>query len=275
VFEKILCEPGRLNRLLREPPFRLFIKEVLRNGPFSIRIKAHWDAVPRPHYLHGVLVAAEQAKRQGITDISVIEFGVARGAGLLELQAMADSVEKHIGTRIHVFGFDTGRGLPESTGDFRDHPETWITGDFPMDEASLRSRLGPKTSLVIGNIADTVPQFVRESHPHIGFIAVDVDFYSSTRQALRILVLPGTQILHRVLIYLDDVVLFHNHKFAGELLAIEEFNAENERVKVDIWRGLEKNRPFFDSMWIKQMYVAHDLAALGRRSISRAVSLEP
>jgi hypothetical protein len=29
------------------------------------------------------------------------------------------------------------------------------------------------------------------------------------------------------------------HRFAGELLAIEEFNARSKDVKIDRWRGLQ------------------------------------
>lgn len=68
-------------------------------------------------------------------------------------------------------------------------------------------------------------------------------------------------LLH-VPIYFDDVGGFQNHRFTGELLAIEEFNRYSEAVKIDRWRGIAENRPFPESSWIKRMYVAHDLAAI-------------
>ena len=40
--------------------------------------------------------------------------------------------------------------------------------------------------------------------------------------------------------YFDDVKRIFNHRFAGELLAIDEFNAMNENVKIDRWRGIPK-----------------------------------
>jgi hypothetical protein len=267
----ILREPGFVNRILQEPPFRLLAKAMIRNASLSIRTKAHWDAVPRPHYLTGVLAAADQAKDQGVDQISVIEFGVAGGAGLLQLQKIASQVQDETAVRISVFGFDSGGGLPDSTGDYRDHPDTWKHGDFPMDIALLSSKLEERTSLVLGNVCDTVPQFVQKPRPSIGFIAVDLDFYSSTMSALQILVLPGSSMLHRVPIYLDDVALMYNHKFAGELLAVDEFNAKNGGVKIDLWQGLANNRPFPESPWIKQMYVAHDLEAISKTSLRRDI----
>lgn len=47
-----------------------------------------------PQYLSGVLAAADLAKKCGINAIYVIEFGVARGNGLLALQDYAAMVEK-------------------------------------------------------------------------------------------------------------------------------------------------------------------------------------
>ncbi len=260
----VLREPGFVNRILQEPPFRLLTKAIIRNAPVSMRTKAHWDAVLRPHYLVGVLAAADQGRDEKVDHVSVIEFGVARGAGLLQLQKIARQVEDETAVRISVFGFDSGGGLPDSTRDYRDHPDAWRYGDFPMDIALLRNKLEERTSLVLGNVHDTVPQFVQKSHPPIGFIAMDLDFYSSTMSALQILVLPGSCMLHRVPIYLDDVALMYNHRFAGELLAVAEFNAKNGRVKIDLWQGLANNRPFPESPWIKQMYVAHDLEAIGK-----------
>jgi hypothetical protein len=59
-----------------------------------------------------VLYAADQARREGHTVIAVIEFGVAEGRGLLALEAHAAAVERVTGIRIHVYGFDSGGGMP-------------------------------------------------------------------------------------------------------------------------------------------------------------------
>ena len=48
----------------------------------------------------------------------------------------------------------------------------------------------------------------------------------------------------------------------GELLAIDEFNAESGSVRIDKWRGLKKRRVFFESPWLDKMYVAHDVEAI-------------
>src|SRR4029077_1295798 len=107
-------------------------------------------------------VAADEAKREGIKGICAIEFGVAEGNGLLALQEYADKVERETNVEIAVYGFDTGRGLPELCGDYRDHPDCWRRGAYPMNYDLLQSKLQPRTQLVIGDVRETAPQFVNQ-----------------------------------------------------------------------------------------------------------------
>jgi hypothetical protein len=156
---------------------------------------------------------------------------VAGGNGLLALEEYAAMVEKETAVKIAVYGFDTGAGIPEMCGDYRDHPDQWRPMDYAMDEQSLRQRLSNRTTLLIGNVAQTVPEFVDNlQHSPVGFIAIDLDLYSSTRDALQIFLLPGKRMLRKVAMYFDDINFIFNHKFAGELLAIDEFNDNNNVV---------------------------------------------
>ena len=258
-------DPGsRLVKLLKEQPLRLFARKLFSMLPVSASTRGLWDISPRPNYLSGVLLAAQEAHDEGVAAISVIEFGVAGGNGLVALQAEAEAVERETGVQIRVFGFDNGPdGLPEFIGDYRDHPDAWQPGDYPMDEARLRARLAPRTTLVLGNVGETVPAFVHDgSAPPIGFISVDLDLYSSTTQALRILTLSGRRLLRRTFLYFDDIDQVFTHRFAGELLAIEEFNNANSTIKIDRLRGFNIGRPFPEKPYLRMMYVAHDLEAI-------------
>lgn len=97
-------------------------------------------------------------------------------------------VEALTGVNIKIAGFDTGKGMPPSD-DYRVHPEKYKECDYPMaDEAKLRSDIGEMLERVIGNIDDTVDGFrsrLSAERP-IGFVAIDVDVYSSTMSALRL-----------------------------------------------------------------------------------------
>jgi hypothetical protein len=140
-----------------------------------------------------------------------------------------------------------------------------MSADYPMDEGSLRQELSQRTALLIGNVTETVPEFVRKlQNAPVGFIAFDLDLYTSTRDALKIFVYPERKMLRKVTVYFDDIDSAFNHRFAGELLAIDEFNRSDHGVKIDRWRGLAKERIFPDHSWIKKMYMAHDLEAINK-----------
>lgn len=266
-----------LTRLGMEPPFRIFVRALLKRLKVPVKTRALWELSRRPAYLLGVLTAAEQAIKQKTPEISVVEFGVAGGDGLVVLQNEAEAVERETGIRIRVYGFDAGaQGLPAFIGDYRDHPDAWRYGDYPMDEAALHSRLSPRTTLILGNVRDTIRRFFKDQQPPpVGFVSFDLDLYSSTRDALQIFTLPEKRMLWNVPLYFDDIEFLFNHRFAGELLAIDEFNTQNNRVKIDRWRGVKINRPFPERPFLDKLYVAHDLEAISKTTLKREVVTLP
>lgn len=266
-----------LTRLGMEPPFRVVARALLKRLRVSSRTRALWDISNRSPYLLGVVTAAEQARSQHVAEISILEFGVAGGDGLLALQHEAKAVEEEIGIGIKVYGFDMGaQGLPSFIGDYRDHPDAWQQGDYPMDEIALRARLSDRTTLILGNVRETVPRFFQDfDAPPIGFASFDLDLYSSTRDALRVFTLKETRMLWHVPLYFDDIEFLFNHRFAGELLAIDEFNTQNERVKIDRWYGVKIGRPFPERSFLDKLYVAHDLHAISGATLRRGIGRLP
>jgi hypothetical protein len=238
----------------------------------SIHTIDRWGAVARPHYFAGVLAAADQALKEDVPEISVFEFGVAGGSGLIELQKYSAVIERQTGIKIHVYGFDAGEGLPELIGDYRDHPDQWRIGDYKMDAEMLEKRLTDRTELRLGAIKDTVPQFVSQNKIPVGFVSCDVDMYSSTTNVLQILSLANKNMLRRVFMYFDDINFVFNHRFAGELLAIDEFNSSNTLVKIDRWRGIRTSRVFSEDLWLHNMFIAHDLDSINKCVLSREPS---
>jgi hypothetical protein len=259
--------PTLLARIGKEPPFRLLVKLAIKIFPVSLQTKSEWDAVDRPQYLFGLLAAAAQAKREGYSAVSAIEFGVAEGYGLLALQDHAAAVTRSTGIGFRIYGFDSSTGLPDGIGDYRDHPDVWKAGDYKMEVALLREKLLPSTSLILGEVRETV--MTQLFTAPIGFIAMDLDLYSSTTEALRILTRGDVELLRRVAIYSDDVKGPYTHRFAGELLAIQEFNLAVQNIKLDHWRGIESGRPFPEADWLKSMYIAHNLAAISKVKLTR------
>ena len=260
-----------IQRLLAEPPFRLIAREMIRRFARNTATRALWDACERPPYLVGLVHAAAQAVQQREPQVCAVEFGVAGGSGLRILEREAAAVERDTGVRITVVGFDAGGGLPAATtGDYRDHPDYWQPGDFPMDVARLQASLSPRTQLVLGDIRETLPRWIAQSQPApVGFVSFDLDYYSSTLAAFEIFAHPAKRMLNRVPCYFDDIIAFVAHQDAGELLAIRTFNAQHQgAITIDRWHGIRQGRPF-DHPYLEQMFVAHDLEAISHTVLTR------
>jgi hypothetical protein len=211
----------------------------------------------RPNYTWCVLHAASVASRTGVPEISVIEFGVAGGNGLVALEAVANEAARTLGVGIRVFGFDTGKGLPASR-DPRDAPFLMEQGDFPMDEDALRARL-EHAVLVLGDVDSTVPRFLESEPAPVGFISFDLDYYSSTRDALRLLDGDHAAFLPRVLCYFDDIHCYPWGDSNGARLAIREFNAERQQRKMDALHGMRylMGSDHREERWVEALYLAH------------------
>jgi len=247
-----------LRRLVRIPGFvRLWRKLPLG----SVATRMRFDISPRPAYAYGVHSAAVLASRLGLRELSVVELGVAGGRGLLELERLAAEIAPAVGVRIAVYGFDSGKGMPTPV-DYRDLPHVWGEGFYQMDVEALRRRL-TSAQLMLGDVAQTVPaQIAAGTMPPVGFVAFDLDYYSSTKAAFRIFEgAPATR-LPRVYCYFDDICgpdIACMNEYVGELLAIREWNAEHERVKISPILHLNTERPR-PAMWNAKMYALHDFA---------------
>ena len=247
----IAVDPNRiLNRAL----------DAIRDrGIGSYEWRVELGAVDRPAYAYCVRDAARLASRLEMPRISVVEFGVANGDGLLALERHAQEWSKAYGVEIEVYGFDSGHGLPVLS-DYRDLPYHWQQGFFEMDQDKLLDRL-QLAQLVIGDIDDTLPTFVNGYDPApIAAVMYDMDLYSSTTTGLRIFDTDEKFRMPRTLVYLDDIIgngisLFSD--YTGERLAIAEFNDAHPTQKIS---------PAYNLLcratreWHHQIFVTHDFA---------------
>jgi hypothetical protein len=204
-----------------------------------------------------VYQAASLAKKLGYPRISVIEFGVAGGSGLINFEHHAREVSKLFGVDIEVYGFDTGAGLPEPQ-DYRDLPYQWKKGFFSMDVSGLQSRL-TMAKLVLGNVETTSRDFFTKYAPApIGAVSYDLDYYSSTAVALKMLEAGDSYYLPRVFCYFDDTIgseieLYND--YTGQRLAIDEFNREHGDIKLSLPYYLLAKR--IVEPWYHQLRVCH------------------
>ena len=211
----------------------------------------------RDWYAYPLMVAVAQAERMGIKKITAIEFGVWRGEGLLNLASIARALSDCTEIAIEVVGFDTGAGLP-SVADWRDHPELWYSGELIMpDPEALRLSLPDNCRLILGDIKNTLGDFIETvtSEAPIGFVALDVDTYSSSVDSLKIFDIPATHLLPATLLYLDDSYInIMQSEYSGEALAVAHFNDRNSLRKI----AAKKIRPGWpEKAWHHAMYFAH------------------
>ena len=211
----------------------------------------------RPQYLWPLLHSAHAAHALNIPSIAALEFGVAGGNGLLALERAAATATELAGTEVDIFGFDTGAGMPAPV-DHRDAPWLIEPAYFKMDEAALRARL-ERAQLVLGEVAETVPEWRGSGHPPIGFIAFDLDYYSSTMEAFGVLEGDAERLLPRVPCYFDDLFGHGWTDFMGVRAAIDAFNEAHEDRKIAKIHGLRFELPAeeFQQSWHEKLYLIH------------------
>ena len=216
--------------------------------PAELDVLGHWErtnalfdrligpAPMRPHYLWCLLHVAGIARHLGYDRFAALELGCAGGNGLVALELAAGPVEEALGVGIELHGFDGGTGMPAPESHL-DAPYLIEPGHFPMDAGALRARL-QRTELHLGPVGETVAAFLAAPAAPVGFVIQDLDYHSSTRDALTLFDGPPERFLPRVLSYYDDVLGYPWAAGNGERRANAEFNAARTHRRVDELRGM-------------------------------------
>ena len=231
----------------------------------NIVTKIKYDTVPRQPYAFGLgeafRIASKQSSDLGIERIVIVEFGVASGAGLLNLCRISEKLSRHYELPVLVVGFDSGEGMPFPV-DYRDHPEKYLDGDFPPhDRKLLDATLPGNAEVVYGPIAECVGRIDKmlSEGDFISFISIDVDYWSSTNDCLKIFDNKALNFLPTLPMYFDDVNNIDHHPYAGELLSIREYNEGSVHKKIVKMNQLRNWRLFKNALWLDQMYWFYDL----------------
>ena len=260
LFEKRIWNRIYTERLGEPIIYNLVSLFILLFGNIVQKIK--YDLVPRTPYSFGLDLAFRETQKLinnnklNIKRIIIIEFGVASGAGLMNLANTSKKLSKYYNIDTQVVGFDSGKGMPKPM-DYRDHPEKYLSGDFvPSDLEMLKSNLPDNARIYFGDIKDSIIEFEKDllDGDYVGYIINDFDYYSSTKAAFTIFDLQQVKFLPRTVMYFDDIQDIDDHEFAGELLAIKDFNNNNEKRKIVELNQLRYTRIFKNSVWLKQMF---------------------
>jgi hypothetical protein len=247
-----------LKRIYHHPsPGRFLLgKAVNRLGVFSYPTRVRLNAEARPQYAYCIYHAALLARALGHRKMSVIEFGVAGGNGLVNAEYHAMRAEAETGVSIEVYGFDTGGGLPEPR-DHRDIPYIWRAGFYRMDRQLLERRL-TRAKVILGDVGETIGQVYKTGVAPLGCVFHDLDFYSSTIASFAVFDVDPELRLPRIYNYFDDILgdedrLYND--FTGERLAIADYNATHTSSKIaKCYHFLAEAR----FPWHSQIFIHHD-----------------
>jgi hypothetical protein len=201
----------------------------------------------RPQYIWGVLEGAALGKVLGFSRVSVAEFGVAGGAGLLAMERAAELAEGLAGIAIDVYGFDVGVGMPKPQ-DYRDRPYFWLEGAYPCDQQELVKRLR-RAKLRVGLVGRIVPEFLETKPSPIAFAAFDLCFYSSTKDALALYEAGHELLLPRIPSFFRTTIGRTANDYTGERLAISEFNSMHVMRKISPTHGMRWYVPSEQVTW--------------------------
>ncbi|MCH8539322.1 MAG: hypothetical protein LAT58_00970 [Opitutales bacterium] len=211
-----------------------------------------------PQYAYSIYNSAKQAKAIGYNGITIIEFGVAAGTGLLAMERLADLIEKELDIRIDIFGFDSGEGLPNPE-DYRDLPYEWKGEFFKMDTQKLKRTL-KKAELILGDVKITVPNFLETSIRFpIAFVSFDLDFYSSTVSALNLFSHKDIKkYIPRVICCFDSTSNDRRYlcSYVGEPAARTKFNSINKSRKICKLEYLSYRRKL-PKLWNEKIFICH------------------
>jgi hypothetical protein len=227
----------------------------------NVAAKIFNDEIDRPAYAFGLWLATLQAKELGIDRLSVFEFGVATGAGLINLCNICEIMTKSTDMQYDIYGFDSDIGMPALSGGYKDHPELWHEGQFLVDHDAIREKLPENAKLISGDIATTLGPFCEEflsPEAPVGFVSVDVDLYSSTLSVFELFKQENPEIYLPVsIMYLDDINdLLTNNSWCGEMLAVREWNEQHELRKMEEMRIRQNHSP---AGWHDHIYGYHVL----------------
>jgi hypothetical protein len=253
ILEKI-CD----NKTLTSIIVKLVIRNLDKIFKFKIYTLLKTNASLRPNYTYCVYHAAVLAKKLNHKSVSIIEFGVATGKGLLFLESIAKRISKEIKINIEIYGFDLGSGL-SIPKDYRDLPYWFQKGFYKMDPEILKKKL-KFSKLIIGDVKNKINFFLkRHKHAPIGAIFNDLDYYSSTVNSFKIFNSPNLKkYLPRIFLYFDDTVgseLEMYNEFSGELLAIKKYNFKNKNKKITQNQNLISSS---NEKWRYQIYFFHN-----------------
>ncbi len=173
------------------------IERIFTSCPESLEVKLeNFPKYVRRQHLKRFLALYEIFKRVLPVKGSIVELGVCRGFSLMSWAKLSTILEPENLTR-RIYGFDSFQGFPSVSTKDRSNFQDISPGELYADsydelvelirEHDADRFLGhiSKVELIRGDIAQTVPEFIRK-HPHllVSLLFIDCDLYEPTNTAI-------------------------------------------------------------------------------------------
>lgn len=193
---KILKPEGTLRSNLEREAASEYA-ELFENSPESTQEKLHaFPKFIRRQEATRFLSCYEVFKKVLNVKGSIVECGVFRGFGLMSWSLFSSVLEPANLTR-RIYGFDTFSGFSSVSEKDKNKYRDAQKGDLSFDSFEQLNKviqtydknryLGHinKTSVIKGNAADTIPQFIKEN-PHlvVSLLFLDFDLFEPTKIAI-------------------------------------------------------------------------------------------
>jgi hypothetical protein len=205
-----------------------YVKNILSSWQIRFMETYREKKLLRMHYAHTMILAAKFALQKGLKSFSVIEFGVATGNGLLIAELFAKEIERLFHVKIEVYGFESCEGLISDL--VPGEMNIYRPGDYKNDGIEQLNQRFDKAEVIYGDIEITRESFFKKNFAPIGVVFIDVDVYRSTKSALQFFDYDDKFFLPEVQMYFDDIKPYS--EYTSEALALREFNAEHENMKI-------------------------------------------
>ena len=179
-----------LKRIFEGPLSISLFRIIGYNKPYRVALVRFLSIIFkkfRPHYHSIIYEATQSAIKLKLKKISILEFGVASGNGLLSIEKYCKKLSKKYKIEYEIYGFDFGdsAGLNFSKNP-KDLPYYWSEGQFKMNYKKLEKKI-TISKLVLGNVSDTIKSFTQKYKPApIAVVFFDLDYYTSTVDALEL-----------------------------------------------------------------------------------------
>lgn len=179
-------------------------------------------------HLSAALEYSLNKHRERSRSLTYWEFGTGSGNTLQRALSVLGAYEDS-----QVVLFDSFCGLPAPQGAHDAHV-TWKAGDFAFDVDYIRGIIRKcgfplsRVRFVEGFFEDSLTPALADELRSVppAFVTLDLDYYSSTKTALQFLQPLLASGCH---VFFDDLWSFDGHPERGQLKALHEFNASNDR----------------------------------------------